>query len=277
MEIKNATAANWIPGASTAQLRDAYLLDSLFATGELRSVYAHEDRMVVGAAVPAGSPLKLEAAGPVRAEYFLQRRELGVVKVGGGPGTVVADGTHHVLEHRDCLYLGQGMRSVEFVSADPSSPARFYFVSTPAYRPCPAQKIAIAGIEPITLGSAADANHRLLYKCIHEGTVDACQLVMGVTVLQPGSIWNTMPPHLHDRRSEVYLYFDLAAEARVIHLMGEPAETRHLIMRNEEAVISPRWSIHAGAGTGSYAFCWAMGGENRTYDDIDRVPLADLR
>src|SRR5579859_1350262 len=158
MEIKNATAANWIPGASTAQLRDAYLLDSLFATGELRSVYAHEDRMVVGAAVPAGSPLKLEAAGPVRAEYFLQRRELGVVKVGGGPGTVVADGTHHVLEHRDCLYLGQGTRSVEFVSADPSSPARFYFVSTPAYRPCPAQKIAIAGIEPITLGSAADAN-----------------------------------------------------------------------------------------------------------------------
>jgi 4-deoxy-L-threo-5-hexosulose-uronate ketol-isomerase len=262
----------------TAELRETFLFDDLFAAGEVRLAYCDVDRTVVGAAVPAGSgALALPNPEGLRAGHFLERRELGVLNVGGGSGTVTVDGQAFTMDRLDCLYVGRGCRDVRFAGGDPATPARFYLLSYPAHAAYPTALARQSRAEAAHLGAAETSNKRTIYKYIHPGGIKSCQLVMGFTQLEAGSIWNTMPPHTHMRRSEVYLYFDLAPEARVMHFMGPPDETRHLVMANEQAVVSPPWSIHAGAGTSRYSFCWGMGGENQAFADMDAVAVGDMR
>ena len=263
-------------GMSTAELRGAFLLDGLFAAGDVRLVYCDVDRTVVGGAVPVGEPLALPNPDGLRASFFLERRELGVLNV-GGLGSVAADGQSFEMNRLDCLYLGRGTRDVRFASSDPAAAARFYLLSYPAHATYPAALAQQARAEATHLGAAETSNKRTIYKCIHAGGIKSCQLVMGFTQLEVGSVWNTMPPHTHMRRSEVYLYFDLDPQSRVLHLMGPPDETRHLVVANEQAVVSPPWSIHAGAGTSRYSFCWGMGGENQDYTDMDALTVGQLR
>jgi 4-deoxy-L-threo-5-hexosulose-uronate ketol-isomerase len=261
---------------TTAELRENFLVDSLFRTDQISLVYSHADRAVIGSAVPATKSLALEAPAELRAAAFCERRELGVLNV-GGPGTVMVDGVTFPLGARDGLYVGRGSKDVRFMSDSARTPARYYLLSFPAHTAHPTVLVRQAEGETVRLGSAEAANRRTLTKLIHPGGVRSCQLVMGFTALEPGSVWNSVPPHTHDRRMEVYLYFDLDAEARVFHFMGRPDATRHLVVANGQAVISPSWSIHCGAGTGSYAFCWGMGGENQAFDDMDALTLAELR
>lgn len=277
IRLRHAVSPDSVSGASTAELRARHLVEGLFATGRIELVYSFEDRMVIGGAVPADAPLALLPVGPVNTERFLSRRELAVLHVGGGSGSVTVDGERHELGFRDCLFVGQGAGSVELASAAPDQPAHLYLVSTLAHRACPTRRIAMADLEPAVLGAAETSNRRRLYRYVDPGAVESSSLLLGVTVLEPADTWNTMPPHTHDRRSEIYLYFDLAPSARVVHLMGEPAETRHLVVANEQAVISPCWSIHAGSGTTAYSFCWAMTGENMVYNDMDPVAMDGLR
>jgi 4-deoxy-L-threo-5-hexosulose-uronate ketol-isomerase len=266
-----------VRGASTEDLRARHLVEGLFADGQLNLVYSFEDRMVIGGAVPVTEPLALRPVGPVNTEHFLSRREVAILHVGGGPGVVTVDGERYELDVRDCLFAGQGSVSVELASASAGRPARLYLVSTVAHRACPTRRVTMADLEPTVLGAAETSNRRRLYRYVNADAVESSSLLLGVTVLDTGDTWNTMPPHTHDRRSEIYLYFDLPETARVVHLMGEPAETRHLVVANEQAVISPCWSIHAGSGTTAYAFCWAMAGENMVYNDMDQVGMAELR
>jgi 4-deoxy-L-threo-5-hexosulose-uronate ketol-isomerase len=230
--------------------------------------------MIVGAAVPLDQPLPLPGAKETGTAFFLERREIGILNL-GAPGTVRVGGTRHALGHLDCLYVGRGEPDVAFAS-DPGGRAEFYFVSTPAHAAHPAAVVRHAGIHTDPVGDPAQANRRRIHKLIHPGGVPSCQLVLGFTEFEPGSVWNTMPPHTHSRRSEVYLYFD-AGDAAVFHFLGLPHATRHLVVRDREAVLSPAWSIHCGAGTGAYRFVWAMGGDNQTFADMDAVPIADLR
>jgi 4-deoxy-L-threo-5-hexosulose-uronate ketol-isomerase len=261
---------------SGAEVRAAFLVDTLFAADRVAMVYSDADRAVVGSAVPVGEPLTLEAAPELRAATFCERRELGVLNV-GGPGTVTVDGVEHRLARRDGLYVGRGSRAVTFATDSPGEPARYYLLSFPAHASYPTVHIPRSAAEAVRLGSPEASNQRTLHKLVHPGGVKSCQLVMGYTVLEPGSVWNTMPPHTHGRRMEVYLYFDLPPEARVFHFMGRPEATRHLVVGDCQAVISPSWSIHAGAGTAAYSFCWGMGGENQAFDDMDPVAVGDLR
>jgi 4-deoxy-L-threo-5-hexosulose-uronate ketol-isomerase len=261
---------------NTAELRDSFLIGSLFAPGEIRLVYSDVDRAVVGSAVPAGAPLSLAAAAELRAAFFCERRELGVLNIGGA-GAIVVDGARFALGSRDGLYVGRGSREVAFSSDDPRHPAQFYLVSYPAHAAHPTTPIRRAEAAPVKLGTQAECNRRTIYKIIHPEGVKSCQLVMGFTELEEGSVWNTMPPHTHTRRSEVYMYFDLAAGARVFHFMGQPQETRHLLVGDRQVVISPAWSIHSATATGSYTFCWAMGGENQAFNDMDGVKVEELR
>jgi 4-deoxy-L-threo-5-hexosulose-uronate ketol-isomerase len=260
---------------TTAELREHFLVD-LFTEGKLELVYTDADRAVIGSAVPADTPLILNAADALRAEYFLERRELGVINV-GGEGKVVVSGQSYELEHCDALYVGRGNREISFASMDPKQPACFYLLSYPAHREYPTLMAKKADAKAVRLGEQATCNKRTIYKYIHPQGIQSCQLVMGFTVLDEGSVWNTMPTHTHDRRSEIYLYFDMQAETRVIHLMGKPDETRNLVVANRQVVVSPSWSIHSGAGTGAYTFCWGMGGENQDFDDMDMVAIKDLR
>jgi 4-deoxy-L-threo-5-hexosulose-uronate ketol-isomerase len=273
---RHATSPEQVPGMSTDDLRSHYLVSDLFASGEIRLVYTHHDRIVLGGAVPAGGELVLEGAVEVGGTGFLEHREAGIVNV-GEPGVVTADGSAFPLEHGACLYLGRGTVDVRFADAPGSSGARFYLFSAPAHTAYPAVLIPPDQGAVRELGDQATSNRRTLTQYIHEGGVRSCQIVMGVTQLHPGSMWNTMPAHTHDRRTECYLYFDLPSDARVVHLMGEPTQTRHLLVADREAVISPSWSLHSGVGTASYSFVWAMAGENRAFDDMDPVPIADLR
>ena len=260
----------------TAQeLRDAFLLQELAAPEEIRLAYVDLDRAVVGMASPLRSRLTLSPAPELRASYFLERRELGALNI-GGRGRVVVDGTSWDLDNLDCLYLGRGCREVHFESVDEKAPAVFYLLSYPAHREYPTALIRKDEASPTELGSAENANRRVVCRYIHLQGVRSCQLVMGVTHLQPGSVWNTMPPHTHMRRSEIYMYFNLDADNRVFHLMGPPDDTRHIVLGNRGVVISPGWSVHAGAGTRAYSFCWGMGGENQDYADMDPVKIADL-
>lgn len=261
----------------TEQLREAFLVDNLFTPGKVALVYAEADRAVIGSAVPTVAPLELEA-GPkeLAADFFCQRRELGVLNL-GGDGTVAVDGTNYAVPGRDMLYVGRGSREVSFTSDDPAAPARFYLVSYPAHVEYPTCLAPRAEANTLHLGSAAEANRRDLFQFIHEKGVKSCQLVMGYTELAEGSVWNTMPCHTHQRRSEVYLYFDLGDANAVFHMMGPGDQTRHLLVRNLQAIISPIWSIHAGCGTSNYSFVWAMGGENQRFDDMDPVPIPSLR
>lgn len=265
-----------ITKASTAQLRDEFLVESVFRSGNVTATYSHYDRMLLGGAMPTNEPLDLPNYSELKARFFLQRREIGIINV-GGYGSVTADGVAYDLDKLDCLYIGQGCQTVSFSSYDPDRPAQFYWLSAPAHRPCPTRLVPSADAMPAEMGTLEAANQRTIYKYIHNGGAESCQLVMGLTVLKPGSVWNTMPAHTHDRRSEAYLYFDLPTDQRVIHLMGQATETRHLVVADREAIISPPWSVHAGCGTSSYSFIWGMAGENKEFTDMDAIPISALR
>lgn len=260
----------------TDELRAHFHLPDLFRPGRIHLVYTHYDRMIVGGAVPTRAPLALETIKPTGTARFLDRRELVAVNVGGA-GSIAVDGETYRLAPRDMLYIGQGAGEVAFASDAASAPARFYLLSAPAHQPHPTRLIRIGDAKRLDLGSQATSNERSIFQFIHPEGARTCQLVVGMTQLAPGSVWNTMPCHVHDRRMEAYLYFDLADGARVFHFMGEPDETRHLVMRNEEAVLSPGWSIHSGCGTANYAFVWAMAGDNVDYTDVDPVAMDELR
>ncbi|AZN96791.1 5-dehydro-4-deoxy-D-glucuronate isomerase [Mesorhizobium sp. M9A.F.Ca.ET.002.03.1.2] len=260
----------------TDELRHNFLIEGLFQPGRVGLTYTHYDRMIVGGAMPAGTPLSLEAIKPTGTSNFLDRRELIAVNIGGA-GMVKASGQSYEMQARDMLYLGMGASEVSFASVDPAEPAKFYLLSAPAHQSYPSRLIRIGDAKRLDLGSQATCNERSIFQFIHAEGVKTCQLVVGMTQLASGSVWNTMPCHVHDRRMEAYLYFDLPEAARVFHFMGEPDETRHLVMRNEEAVLSPGWSIHSGSGTSNYAFIWAMAGDNVDYTDVDPVAMEDLR
>lgn len=260
----------------TEQLRSNFLVASLFAPGRLELVYTDTDRAIVGSLVPTESPLRLAVDSELRANYFCERRELGILNI-GGQGTVTVDGRGFSMDRLDCLYVGRGSREVIFSSAAASSPALFYLLSYPAHAAYPTTLARKAEAAAVELGTVAEANRRTIHKYIHPGGIKSCQLVMGFTQLAEGSVWNTMPPHTHTRRSEIYLYFDLGAQQRVMHFMGIPAQTRHLILADKNVVICPSWSLHCACGTGAYTFCWGMGGENQAFDDMDAAPLEQLR
>jgi 4-deoxy-L-threo-5-hexosulose-uronate ketol-isomerase len=275
MEIRTASSPKDVKHYTTERLREEFLIQNLFVTGEIKTVYSHIDRIIVGAAVPVSS-LTLTAGEEIRAEYFLQRREMGVINI-GGKGTITIDGTVYEMDFKDGIYIGMGAKDISFASADANQPAKFYFNSAPAHKAYPTVFIKPEDCVNVELGSLEQSNHRVITKYILPGQVESCQLVMGMTSLKPGSVWNTMPCHTHDRRMEVYLYFEMPKEAMVFHYMGEPTETRHIVMRNEEAVISPSWSIHSGSGTQAYTFIWGMVGENQAFDDMDAVALTDIK
>lgn len=276
MEMRYPAHPDKVKTYTTSQLRDEFLIPTLFENDKIQLVYSHIDRIIVGGACPVGQTLTLSAdPKEIGAAYFLERRELGVVNV-GGDGTVSVDGTDYKMSKLDGLYVGMGTQEVKFSSASSASPAHFYLTSTPAHKTYPTEHIPISNAEPVHLGSIANSNERTINKYIHPDGTKSCQLVLGVTLLDPNNMWNTMPAHTHARRMEVYFYFDIQGDNVVFHLMGEADETRHLVVRNEQAVISPSWSIHSGMGTGNYAFIWAMAGENQTFSDMDAVAMSDL-
>ena len=275
MELRTAASPRDVKTYDTARLREEFLIQDLFRPDDIKLVYSHIDRIITGSATPVSKALVLTAGDELRAEYFLQRREMGVINI-GGEGTVTVDGTVYTLRYKDGLYIGRGSRDISFASADPDHPAKFYLNSCPAHKEYPTVYIRPEDCVRVELGSLEQSNHRTICKYILPGQVESCQLVMGMTQLQPGSVWNTMPCHTHDRRMEVYLYFDMPKDAFVMHYMGEPQETRHIVMRNEQAVISPSWSIHAGSGSQAYTFIWGMCGENQDFDDMDGVATTDI-
>jgi 4-deoxy-L-threo-5-hexosulose-uronate ketol-isomerase len=260
----------------TDELRHNFHIGDLFQDNRVLLHYTHYDRMIVGGAMPIGGPLALETIKPAGTKNLLDRREMIVVNI-GGTGQVSADGQSYNLAQRDMLYLGMGSNEVSFISSGSDMPAKFYLLSAPAHQTYPTRHIRIGDAKRVDLGSQATSNERSIFQFIHADGVKTCQLVVGMTQLAKGSVWNTMPCHVHDRRMEAYLYFDLPETACVFHFMGEPDETRHIVMRNEEAVLSPGWSIHSGAGTSNYAFIWAMAGDNVDYTDVDPVAIEDLR
>ena len=285
MELRTAVSPKDVKHYTTERLREEFLIQNLFVKGEIHMVYSHIDRIITGGAVPV-EPISLDSGEELRAKYFLERREMGVINI-GGPGKILAGGRKYNVAYKEGMYIGMGVKKVVFESIEPDNPAKFYFNSTPAHRSYPTVLIKPDGKEEegvvlvkkenkVELGDLENANHRTICKYILPGQVESCQLVMGMTQLMPGSVWNTMPCHTHDRRMEVYLYFEMDEDALVMHYMGEPEETRHIIMRNEEAVISPSWSIHSGCGTKAYTFIWGMAGENQAFDDMDSVTMKEL-
>jgi 4-deoxy-L-threo-5-hexosulose-uronate ketol-isomerase len=277
MDIRYAATPADTKNYDTERLRKDYLIENLFVPGQLNMTYSHVDRMITGGVVPVKEPVKLDGERKdLGADYFLERREIGIINV-GPKGSVTVDGTVYVMDSKDCLYVGLGNQEVLFNSADQANPARFYFNSCPAHKQYPTEKVAISEAEPNHLGAITSSNERTIYKYIHQAGVKSCQLVMGMTLLKPGNMWNTMPCHTHNRRSEVYFYFDMPEDGVVFHMMGEPTETRHLVVRNEQAIISPSWSIHSGVGTNNYTFIWAMAGENQEFSDMDAVAMKELK
>ncbi len=260
----------------TDRLREAFLNTNLMKAGTLHWVYTMYDRFMYGSAVPTKAPLQLKTLDALKSDYFLERRELGILNI-GSPGRVVADGATYEVDHLDVLYLGKGVRDVVFESNDPAKPAAYYLNSTPAHHSYPTTKATQDEANRVDLGDQDHANKRTIFQYIHEEGIQSCQLVMGWTELAPGNIWNTFPPHTHLRRMEVYFYFDLPEDQMVLHFMGEPTQSRHIAMRNHDAVLSPPWSIHAGAGTAAYKFAWGMGGENKAFTDMDAVALDDFK
>ena len=276
MEVRFHSSPKEVKGMSTEELRANFLVQELMKPDEITLVYSHYDRVIVGGVKPVAEKVGLPNEAELRADHFLQRRELGIINVGGG-GTVEADGISYDLDKLDALYLGKGAQQVRFASKLKDSPAIFYLVSAPAHHAYPNRKMTKEEASPVSLGETATANKRTIYKYIHQEGIQSCQLVMGLTILSEGSVWNSVPPHTHTRRMEVYFYFDVPEQQRIFHIMGEPTETRHLVMANHEAVISPPWSVHCGPGTTNYGFIWAMAGENYTYTDMDPVAIAEMR
>lgn len=276
MEVRHPVHPEHMLVFDTDELREHFLVESLFVPDKPRLVYSFYDRLIVGGICPV-SPIVLDVDPVViGASYLLERRELGLINVGGS-GTVLADGQEFQLDNGDGLYIGMGTRALEFKSQDSGQPAHFYTLSAPAHTTLPAAKITRDETERVSLGDGATSNRRTIHKYIHPGGAQSCQLVMGMTLLEEGSVWNTMPVHTHQRRMEAYLYFNMKEDDLVFHLMGEPAETRHIVVRNEQAVLSPSWSIHSGAGTASYSFIWGMAGENQDFGDMDHIPMNQLR
>jgi len=261
---------------TSAELRETFLLEGMFTPGCIELAYVDLDRAVIGSAVPTTGALTLETQPELRAKFFLERRELGVLNT-GGPGSVKVDGVSFDLGKLDCLYVSRGSKSVTFTSKSASAPAAFYLLSYLAHTEYPTRMVKFAELKGLELGSTETCNKRTIYKPIYMEGIRSCQLVMGFTLLAPGSNWNTMPAHTHMRRSEVYMYFDVEPEQRVVHLMGPPDATSHIVMADKQVVVSPGWSIHAGVGTKNYGFCWGMGGENQAYDDMDPVAIKDLK
>lgn len=276
MEVRFQQSPKETSQMNTQELRSNFLIENLMQDDKLNLVYSHYDRVIVGGAKPVNQVLKLEAHSELRADYFLERRELGIINVAGA-GKVVADGVTYELNKLECLYLGKGVKEVSFASVNANDAAIFYLLSAPAHATYPTVKYSKDQASGGDMGSQATANKRTIYRYIHADGIQSCQLVMGLTILEEGSVWNTMPSHTHTRRMEAYYYFDVKADQRVFHFMGEPTETRHLLVANNEAIISPPWSIHSGCGTASYGFIWGMAGENYTYSDMDPAPLADMR
>ncbi len=275
-ESRYASSPKEVKKLNTQELREEFLIDNIMKPGEINLTYSHYDRYIAGSAVPTKKALKLEPIEPLKADYFLERRELGVINVGGS-GIVTVDGTDYPLEYKDALYIGRGNKEVVFTSNNASKPSKFYINSAPAHRSNPTVKITLKDAKKIELGSLETSNHRIVNQMIVSEVVDTCQLQMGMTELKKGSIWNTMPAHTHDRRMEVYYYFEVPEDQSVCHFMGPTDETRHVWMQNEQAIISPPWSIHSGAGTSSYTFIWGMAGENLDYNDMDKSKITELK
>jgi 4-deoxy-L-threo-5-hexosulose-uronate ketol-isomerase len=275
-QIRHACNPADARGYDTRRLREEFLVPGLFKSDEANFTYSTYDRFIVGGIMPVKEKVKLEPLDELKAEYFLQRRELGIINV-GGPGQITVDGLGIALGFKEALYLGQGTREVLFESLDGARPAKYYINSAPAHKSYPNRKITLADAEVVVMGSLEASNHRKINKLLVNSVLPTCQLQMGMTELKPGSVWNTMPPHTHFRRMETYFYFEVPDGQSICHFMGEPDETRHIWMQNEQAVISPNWSIHSAAGTSSYTFIWGMAGENLDYSDMDIRQPVDLR
>ena len=276
MEIRYSWNPNDVKKYTTKELRENFLIQNLFKKDEINMVYSHVDRIIVGASMPTSNDLTLATTSELGTEYFLERREMGIINI-GGPGIVVLDGIEYTMDYRDGIYIGMGTKEITFRSIDSCNPAKFYFNSAPAHKKYETVKINIKDANPLPQGNDTDCNKRVIYQYIHPNVCKSCQLLMGLTALEPGNVWNTMPCHTHDRRMEVYFYFDLDDNSKVMHFMGEPNETRHIVVGNEEMVISPSWSIHSGCGTKNYSFIWGMVGENQTFSDMDLVEMKDLK
>ncbi|NHM31387.1 5-dehydro-4-deoxy-D-glucuronate isomerase [Neobacillus terrae] len=276
METRYAIHPEDMKRYTTDDLRREFLVETIFEAGKIHLTYTHNDRMIFGGVTPAEEELTIKLDKELGVEYFLERRELGIINI-GGEGMVILDGTEYDLQGRDGLYVGKGTRDVKFRSKDSNNPAKFYINSTPAHHSYPTVKIDINKITPLETGEPGTLNERKIYQYVHPNVCESAQLQMGLTMLSPGSVWNTMPCHTHERRMEVYLYFEMEPDTRVFHFMGRPDETRHLVMKNEQAAISPSWSIHTGTATSNYTFIWGMCGENITYTDMDHVKMEELR
>ena len=276
MDTRYASHPDDVKKYDTETLRKHFLIEDLFIAGALNLTYSQFDRIIVGGAMPVLSPLMLDVSKAFGVEYFLQRRELGVINI-GEEGIISVDGELYTIKKHEGLYIGMGKQSVSFSSLNPNAPAKFYINSAPAHKTYPTVMIDLDKAKKVKMGTPENLNERTIYQIIHPAVLESCQLVMGMTLLEPGSVWNTMPTHTHERRMEVYMYFNMSENARVFHFMGQPEETRHLLVKNEQAIISPSWSIHSGVGLGNYAFIWGMVGENQEFTDMDHIEMKDLR
>ena len=276
LEVRYSNHPNDVKHYTTDELREHFLINQVFVSDEINLVYSHNDRIIAGGALPLTKGLTLESGKELASDYFLELRELGAINV-GGPGYVVLDGVKYDMNYQDGIYVGRGTKEVTFYSVNPENPAKFYINSSPAHKTYPTVHIPLEKANKVHLGDAANLNVRTINQYVHPAVCESCQLVMGMTILAPGSVWNTMPCHTHARRMEVYFYFNMDQDNFVMHLMGEPTETRHIIVRNEQAVISPSFSIHSGVATTNYIFIWGMCGENQTFTDMDHVDNKDLR
>lgn len=276
MQIRFQNSPKETSQMNTQQLRDNFLVQNLMQPGKIELVYSHYDRLIIGGVVPTSSAISLPNEDELKAKFFLERREMGIINV-GGKGTVSADGVAYEIDKLECVYLGKGTKDVSFNSNAADAPAHFYFLSVPAHHTYPNKMMTKAEAAPVNLGDISTSNKRTIYKYIHNDGIQSCQLVMGLTTLETGSVWNSVPPHTHTRRMEAYFYFDVDAAQRVMHFMGEPQETRHLVVANHEAALSAPWSMHFGVGTASYGFIWGMAGENKEFTDMDPVPVATIK